>query len=468
MEAIRNPMRTPGRAAAEALDSGQLDVAVVGAGFAGLAAARALEAAGASTVVLEARDRVGGRVLNAPIGDGEVVEAGGQWIGPTQDRVAALAGELGVETFPTHTEGSNLLRLDGRLRRYRGTIPRLAPPVLIDVARGLRKLNRLAEQIDPEAPWLARDAARLDSTSLGDWVERTMWTRTAKRLLRIATRTTFGAEPEELSMLHVAFYLRSAGSFEMLTDVEGGAQQDRLVGGSQEIVLRIAEQLGDRVRLDAPVSSIATDPSGLAIRAGNTEIRARRAIVTVPPPIRSRIEFAPELPAIHRQLAQRMPMGWLVKATAVYPEPFWRDDGLSGEALNDDGPVTITFDNSPPSGVPGALVGFVGGSDARSFARLGKSERRRAVLGSFQSLFGPRALAAEQYLERDWADEGWSGGGPVANFPTGGWTAAGPALREPVGLVHWAGTETATRWSGYIDGAISSGERAAGEVLAAL
>jgi len=445
------------------------DVAVVGAGFAGLAAARALAAAGASAIVLEARDRVGGRTLNSEIGGGEVVEAGGQWIGPTQDRVAALAAEVGVETFPTHTAGANLLRLDGRLHRYRGTIPRLGPLVLLDIARGLRKLNALSRRIDPEAPWEAAGAERLDAISLAGWVERNMFTRKARLLMRIAARTSWGADPEELSLLHTAFYLRSAGSFEMITDTEGGAQQDRLVGGSQEIAIRLAAALGERVVLGAAVTRIAETPTGLAITAGEgLELRARRAIVAVPPPLRARIEFDPQLPAAHRQLAQRMPMGWLVKATAIYDEPFWRADGLSGEALNERGPVTITFDNSPPSGSPGALVGFVGGHDARAFARLGKSERRRAVLGCFESLFGPRALAATQYLEQDWAEERWSGGGPVASFATGGWTASGPALREPVGRLHWAGTETASRWSGYIDGAIRSGERAAAEALAAL
>ncbi len=443
----------------------EVDVAVVGAGFAGLVAAREIDAAGRSVVVLEARDRVGGRTVNADLGDGQVVEAGGQWIGPTQDRAYALAEAVGVETFPTHTDGANLIRLDGRLRRYQGTIPKLNPLALLDIARGLRKMNALSRRIDPEAPWEGDEAARLDATSVAEWVERTMFTRTAKRLMRVTTRTAWGAEPEELSMLYMAFYLRSAGSFELLTDVEGGAQQDRLVGGSQEIAIRIAAQLGDRVVLRSPVSRITERAGGLRIDAGAAEVLARRAIVAVPPPLRSRIEFDPALPPAHAQLAQRMPMGWLVKATAIYDEPFWRADGLSGEALNEEGPVTITFDNSPPAGSPGALVGFVGGRDARDFARLGKSERRRAVLGCFESLFGPRAQAAERYIEQDWAAERWSGGGPVATFATGGWTASGAALREPVGLVHWAGTETATRWSGYIDGAISSGERAAAEVL---
>ena len=444
------------------------DVVVVGAGLAGLSAARELRSGGAEVVVLEARERVGGRTVNAEIGDGAVVEMGGQWIGPTQDRVAELARSLDVATFPTYCEGANLLRLDGRLRRYTGTIPKLSPHILIDVAWALRKLNRLAATIDPERPWEGRDAARLDGTSLATWVRRNLRSGTSRRLLRVALRTISGTEPEELSLLHIAFYIRSAGSFELLTDVEGGAQQDRLVGGSQELSTRIAAELGERVVLGAPVSAIAADGTGVVATGGAATVRARRAIVAIPPSLTGAIAYSPRLPPQRVQLAQRMAMGWLVKVAAVYPEPFWRSDGLSGEALNEEGPVTTTFDNSPPGGTPGALVGFVGGADARRFARLGKSERRRAALGCFAALFGDRALAAERYLEQDWAAEPWSGGGPVASFATGGWSAAGPALREPVGPIHWAGTETATRWCGYLDGAVSSGERAASEALASI
>jgi monoamine oxidase len=271
-----------------------------------------------------------------------------------------------------------------------------------------------------------------------------------------------------MSLLHVAFYLRSAGSFELLADVEGGAQQDRLVGGSQEVAIRVAAELGDRVRLGAPVSRIEHAPNGVAVGFAGGSATAKRAIVAIPPPLTASIEFDPPLPPARRQLAGRMPQGWLVKLTAVYDEPFWRAEGLSGEGLNEEGPVTMTFDNSPPDGSPGVLVGFVGGRDARSFAGLGKSERRRAALACFEALFGPGARAAREFIDQDWAAEPWSGGGPVCNFATGGWTAAGPALREPIGPIHWAGTETATRWCGYIDGAISSGERAAAEALAVL
>jgi monoamine oxidase len=444
------------------------DVAVVGAGLAGLVAARDVVAAGLEPVVLEARERVGGRLLSVPIGGGEQVELGGQWVGPTQDRIAALASELGIETFPTHTAGSNLLELGGRIGRYSGTIPRLGPLVLADIAQARLRLDRAARRINPEAPWSSPDAARLDGLSLAAWLRRVAKTRIARNLIRIAGRTVWGAEPEEISLLHALFYVRSAGGFDFLLDTEGGAQQDRLVGGSQLLAAGLAERLGGRVVLGSPVRRLDSRSGGLRLFADGLEVTARRAIVAVPPPLCTAIEFDPPLPPARSRLAQRMPHGWLIKCTAVYDEPFWRADGLSGEAVSDSGPATLAFDNSPPGGSPGALVGFVGGADARRFSRRPASERRQATLAGFARVFGPRAKAAERYLEQDWASERWSGGGPVCNFATGGWTTSGPALREPCGPIHWAGAETATVWCGYMDGAVRSGERAAREVVEAL
>jgi monoamine oxidase len=446
----------------------EADVAVVGAGLAGLVAARDLLAAGREPVVLEARERVGGRLLGVPIGDGEQVEMGGQWVGPTQGRVAALAAELGIETFPTYTEGSNLLELRGRVRRYSGTIPRLPPPVLLDVALARRRLDRLASRVSTEAPWASPKATELDSISFGAWLERRVRTRTARSLVRIATRTVWGTEPEELSLLHVLFYVRAGGGFDTLLDTEGGAQQDRIVGGSQRLANGLAERLGERVVLGAPVRQVETRGGSLRVVANGLEVAARRAVLALPPPLELRIEFDPPLPPARVQLAQRMPQGWLIKTTAIYAQPFWRERELSGEALSDTGPATLTFDNSPPGGAPGALLGFVGGADAPGFARLPASERRQAILRGFARLFGERALRAERYLEQDWAAERWSGGGPHCNFGTGGWTTSGPALRSPCGRIHWAGSETATEWSGYMEGAVRSGERAAREVIEAL
>jgi monoamine oxidase len=444
-----------------------VDVAVVGAGLAGLVAARRLDDAGASVAVLEARDRVGGRLLNAGIGDGAVAEIGGQWVGPNQDRVLSLAAELGAETFPTYDSGDSVLELDGRRRLYSGTIPRVGPLVLADIALARYRLERRAARLDPEAPWRARTAAELDAGTLAEWLERSMLTRKARKLMRIAGRTVWGAEPEDMSLLHALFYMRSAGGLDPLLDVEGGAQESRIVGGSAVLAERIAEGLGGSLRLGFPVSAVAAEGDGLRL-SGPTPLRARRAIVAVPLPVRGSIAFSPPLPDAHRRLLEAVRFGRLTKCVAVYDEPFWRREGLSGESLSDVGPATLTFDNSPPSGRPGVLLGFVGGADADRHATLGAAERRRRILECFARLFGSAASDPRHYVEQSWGEERWSGGGPTFLMPPGAWTAGGSALREPVGALHWAGSETAVRWAGFMDGAVRSGERAADEALAAL
>jgi monoamine oxidase len=445
-----------------------VDVAVVGAGLAGLVAARRLAAEGASVAVLEARERVGGRVLSEPLGDGKQVEVGGQWVGPTQERVLELARELGVETFPTYAKGSNLLELGGKVSRYTGTIPRLSPAVLADIALARRRIERLARRVVPEAPWRTPEAERLDAQTFASWLRHGMRTSKAREMMRLAGRTVWGAEPAEMSLLHVLFYVRSAGGFDRLMDIEGGAQQDRLVGGSALLATRIADELEDRVLVGTPVHRIDDRERGLAIEGQGLSARARRAIVAVPPPLRARIAYQPALPPLQVQLSQRMAQGWLVKCVAVYPEPFWRDEGLSGEALSDIGPTSLTFDNSPPDGSPGVLLGFIGGADARRTALLSAADRRRRVVAGLSRLFGPRAGDPQRYIELDWARETWIAGGPTCYMPPGGWSGCGPALREPMGRVHWAGTETATIWNGYMEGAVRSGERAAAEALQAL
>jgi monoamine oxidase len=441
------------------------DVVVVGAGLAGLSAARELVAARRNVLVIEARDRVGGRTVNASIGAGRVVEMGGQWVGPTQDRLLALAGELGIETFPTYHEGRNLLELRGKLRRYRGTIPRLAPHVLLDIDRARRRLRRAARRVPADAPWTAPKAGELDSQTLASWLRKAARTKKARSLLEIATGTVMGTGTAELSALWMLSYVSSAGGFDTLLDVEGGAQQDRFVGGSQLISQRLAAELGDDVVLSAPVRRIAQDGGGVGVEADGVRSRAQRVIVAVPPPLAARISFAPSLGGRRDQLTQRMAHGALTKCAAVYPEPFWRERGLTGQAVSDRGPVTATFDNSPPEGAPGVLLGFIAGAEAIRHARRSETDRRRAVLECFERLFGSEAAQPGIYLETAWAEEEWSRGGPVCSFSPGALANYGEALRRPAGRIHWAGAETATVWCGYMEGAVRSGARAAEEVL---
>lgn len=439
-----------------------VDVVVVGAGIAGLVCAHRLRRRGVDVLVLEACHQPGGRTVGVEI-DGEVADLGGQFIGPGQDRVYALAAELGVATFPTYTAGANVLETGtGRLRRFRGMVPRLGPLTLLDVARAQFRLDRLARTVDTETPWLSPNAAALDGQTLRSWIDRTVRTRSGRRFLALACQAIWACEPSELSLLHALFYIKAAGSLSALTDFEGGAQQDRLEGGAHGLADKLAAGLGAALRLDATVRRIEHDDSAATVTIDDgTAWRAKHVVVAVAPPLAARIAYHPPLPAARDNLLQRLPMGSVVKCVATYPEPFWRSAGLSGSALSVRGPIALTADSSPKSGRRGVLIGFVNGATARDLATRSPVDRRTALLDALARLFGPQARTPVTFVERNWNEEPFTRGAYSAVFPPGAWTQLGSALRVPAGRIHWAGTETSPRWYGYIDGAVRSGEAAA-------
>jgi len=222
------------------------------------------------------------------------------------------------------------------------------------------------------------------------------------------------------------------------------------------------------VVLKAPVKRIAQTAKGVKVTAVGGSVSAKLAIVAVPPTLAARIEYEPLLPVLRDQLTQRAPMGSYAKVDAVYERPFWREEGLTGQAVSVNGPVRVTFDSTPKEGSPGILLGFIGGTDARGWYALPPAQRRHAVLDNLANYFGEKARSPLQYIENAWAEERFSRGDPVAGLPPGVLLDFGTALRAPVGRIHWAGTETSDFWVGYMDGAVRSGERAAKEVLAEL
>jgi monoamine oxidase len=469
-----------GAESAGAAASTTADVVVVGGGLAGLTAARRLTAAGASVLVLEARDRVGGRTLNHSIGSGQVAEAGGEFVGPTQDHVVALAKEVGVATFDAYDTGANLY-VNGAVRlRYSDSSPLgTAPPdplLTADIVKVVEQIDALAAKVPPDAPWNAPDAETYDAMTLETWTRQNTVNQDGMvAILRPFLEALVGGEPGDVSMLFVLAYVAAAGNeqnpgtIERLMNVRGGAQQSRFVGGSQLVSQRLAAGLGSRVVLNAPVRSIRQTSTGVTVVSDALTVNAKRAIVAVPPALAARIDYSPLLPAARDLLLQRLPMGALMKVEAVYETPFWRPNGLTGQFLTVGGPVGYSFDNSPPEGKPGVLAGFVGGAQNLHWAPKSRAERRTAVLQQFARIFeDDRFLAPIDYFDMDWTREQWSRGGPTAVAGPGTLTAYGPALRAPVGRIHWAGTETSGYWQGYMDGAVRSGERAASEVAAKL
>jgi monoamine oxidase len=311
-------------------------------------------------------------------------------------------------------------------------------------------------------PWKASIAQKLDDQSLDDWLRSMYAGASTRNLMAIMSRVTWGAEPDVVSMLHAVRYIKAAGGLARMLDVKGGAQQDRLAGGTQQIAIRMADALGPRVALDAVVRRIEwRDGGSVTVDCGRATVTAAAVIVAIPPAHRGHIVFDPLLPAEYSELVSNWPQGSLSKAYAAYDTPFWRRNGCSGEALSDEGPVFLTFDVSPSDTGPGILLGF---TDARTFDTMPPARRRDRALAGFATLFGDPALNPIDYVDHCWGTEEFAPGGPTAAVPPGSWTNYGEWLRKPVGPIHWAGTETADEWTGFLEGAVRSGQRAADEV----
>ena len=442
-----------------------VDAVVVGAGLSGLSAARRLVARGRSVVVLEGRDRVGGRTWSPEVG-GYPFDLGAQWVGPGQDRVLALIDELGLDTFLQPDRGARLLGLRGEVRRYPWILPRVSVPGLLEAGYHIGALSLAARRVDRERPWTSPGASDQDRRTVAEYLDRRVRSDDARALLRIATQMIFAAEPEQLSELWFKLYVHAGGNLLKLSEVRRGAQDRKVVGGTQQISVRLADELGDRLRTGAPVHAIEGEDDGIRVRGPWGEVRARRAILALAPAHAASIDVRPALPAARLELHRTMPMGSVLKTVAVYARPFWRDRGLSGEAIRDAGPIRAVFDNAPPAG-PASLVAFTVGSEVEPTGALDDETRRRTILDGLAELFGPEAREPVAYADKDWSGDPFAAGCYGGLGVPGLLTSCGEALRRPAGRIHFAGTETATRWIGYMDGAIEAGERAADEVHSA-
>lgn len=452
-----------------ASSSKSVDVVVVGGGYSGLSAAWTLSKLGHSVIVLEARDRVGGRAWTEKVPGGGWVDNGGQWIGPGQTRILELAEEVGVGTFPTFQDGRHILVFGGERLVYATDDPTsLDLPVpeadLQELLQALAHIDALSETVPSHAPWEAARAVEWDTQTAATWMKENLKTDGAKFALHAAIVAYFSVEPSDVSFLHLLFYISAAGG---LKELEASSLIWRFEQGAQEIPNRLAQRLGDRVRYNCPARKIDQSGNTVVVHTDVGTIEGRQVIVAVSPQLASRLQYEPDLPASRDQYMQRMPLGSVIKCHAVYPHAFWRDHNFNGQLVSED-EVNSTFDNSPENGIPGILVGFLEGDVARRWHERSQEEVREKMLATFVEHFGDEATEPLHFYYANWGAEPWSRG-CYAGIPTPGtWIGYRDALRKPIGRIHWAGTETSTEWAQYMEGAVRSGQRAAAEVHAAL
>ncbi|MEO7663770.1 MAG: NAD(P)/FAD-dependent oxidoreductase [Candidatus Limnocylindrales bacterium] len=443
-----------------------VDCVVIGAGLAGLTVARTLVAAGREVAVLEARPRVGGRLETIDV-DGFPIELGGMWVAPYQDAVIGLLEELGIGRYPTHFEGRNVFIGRGGRSEHEHDDSPLGPAATAAYEKGAAILDRLAHEIDPERPWGHPEAGALDGISFETWLRREVDHADARELLTtylgggFMTRTA-----DQFSVLGALVMIAGAGGLQELLDPRQ-VLATRIEGGAQGLAIRIADELGDRVHLGRPVRAVEWNKAGgVTVMGGGATVRARSAVLAVPPNLLPRIEFRPGLPEWRTAATAALHQGVVNKIQVIYEEPFWRAAGLSGEGFGPGELVREVYDNSPADGSRGVLVTFLTAEVGARAAGISISARKKEILESLVRYFGRKAGRQVGYAERDWSTEPWTRGAYGATFEVGGVTKHWEAARRPIGPLRFASTDIAGVGHIHMDGAVRMGRAAAASVLA--
>jgi monoamine oxidase len=444
-------------------DVRKADVIVIGAGLSGLCAARELVQHGKDTLVLEARDRVGGRMVRKSVTGGGWIDLGGQWIGPTQSNILALAKSLGIKHFDSYDTGRTVVSYGGAVSTIDGAFPptdALPSASSADVAEADRvwaQFRALAATVNVERPWVTPDALALDAQTVTSWLATATGSEFARFSVNYWVLNQEGADPGATSMLF-ALSSYAAGP------EEEQPEQSLFDGAAGQIPERLANELGDRTLLRRPVYRIEQDASGVTVTTSDGEYRADSVVVAIPPYLAGAIDYSPPLPARRSQFTQRAPMGAVIKYAAVYPTAWWRAKGLSGASASDR-TVVLTADSSPPGGTPGILTGFVVGPAAIRLLDQSEDARQRTVISDLVAYFGDEAMHPAQFVEMNWPSEKWTGGAYNAVLAPNTLTTYGSGMAEPVGRIHWAGSELSPKWTGYFEGAVQAGLAAAHAVL---
>jgi monoamine oxidase len=438
---------------------------VIGAGLAGLSVAAELTRRGASVTILEARERVGGRILSRSLstpdsGEDLIVDLGAQWIGPDQTRMLKLIKDLGLHAVKEGVPGRTSWSVAGRLRLGGSFLPKVGTRTFTEMLAAVAAIRLEYPRLPPDSPWSAKTAQRWDAITTEDWLHRLVHTPEGKALIEIYVRGNTATEPSETSFYEILAGIRGCGSLGNIWRAEAF----RVSEGAFEIPVRLSAPLQERIRFGSAVRAISQDEEGVTVEDDTEVFRARRAVVCIPPVLIDEITFSPSLPAAKATLFSSARMGACIKFHAVYDRPFWRAANLNGTILSADDAVCLTYDNSPRTGTAGAIVGFVLADQARRLSSMTLSEQENEILSCLGRFLGGSARQPEAFVVQDWSKEEWTRGAFAAHYPIGLLTQVGSALQSPYGRVHWAGTDTSPEWWGYMEGAVRSATRVVAEL----
>lgn len=475
------------------------DVVIVGAGPAGLTAARTLKKKGLSVAVLEARDRVGGRTWNGKVRDGEgnehFIELGGQWISPDQTRLTELVEELGLTTFQRYREGTSIyVSPDGTRHEYEGTTFPASDTTIAEMAKLTDTLDTLAAEIDPSRPWEHPRAHELDKISFRSWLEELSDDPEAIDNISIYVASGMLTKPSyTFSALQALLMAASAGSFSNLVD-EDFILDRRVVGGMQSVSLTMAEELGDDVFLSNPVRTIDWahpdastsdelnnvkadvrngvpnngEAGEVTVYTDELEVHGRFVVLAVPPNLYSRISYNPPLPREQHVAHQHISMGLVIKVHAVYDTPFWREEGLSGTGFGGGRLVQEVYDNTnyyeEGEDPYGTLVGFVSDVYAEQMWAMEPEERKAAILDAMADYLGPKTKEPIAFYLSDMAAEEWTRGAYATSYDLGGLCRWGHLQNMPTGPIYYACSDIAGEGYQHVDGAVRMGEAVALEI----
>lgn len=434
-------------------------VVVLGAGFSGLAAALRLRDHGIDAVVVEARDRVAGRTHTKHIEPTLQIDLGGQWFGPTQDRMYELVDQYGLELFPLQEQGEAVYHVSDQRH---SALPESVEALYADV-------DTLALDVDLTAVENTPDAAELDRMTFHTWLHQHADRDAAEFVGRTLAGGLLGKDAGDISVLQMLFYIRSGGGVESLTSTQGGAQQDRVIGGPPALAQRMAAGLGaERIVFEFCTVGLQREGDTWRIRsADGRELTADQVISTLPPTALAAVDISPALPSPKRRALRSLMPGHSLKFHAVYPAPLWHDQGLSGVFNSQDGWITEAVDNSVPGDARGVLTFFVYGEQAAQLTQLPAQERPGILLEEVaERLNDQRLRGPTEFIEFSWEDEPFTGGCFSSSFTVGNMHRYGSILKQPWDGLHFAGTETSEIWNGYIEGAVRAGEREADRIAA--